>query len=121
MGYDASGGDMALHITPVTCTPCYMSYLRQTVDPFLDYYVNNTTLEITYMAEGATVAIPLGCTSRSGVSGMANVVSLTKNFEWHPHDRPAILAQLLQAVGIALPDELLVQVGNANEIKVERE
>ena len=121
MGYDASGGDMALHITPTTCTPVYMSYLRQTIDPFLDYYVNNTTLEIIYMAEGATVAIPLGSTSRSGVSGMANVVSQTRNFEWHPHDVPAIMAQLLQAVGISLPDELLLQAGSVNEVKVEKE
>lgn len=121
MGYYTTGNDMAIYVTPSTCTPIYITYLRQTIDPYLDYYVNDTTLEITYMAEGATVAIPLGSTSRSGVSGIANVVSLTKNFEWHPHDEPQILAQLLQSIGISLPDELLVQVGNANEIKVEKE
>jgi hypothetical protein len=121
MGYNNIAGDMALYVSPITCTPVYISYLRQTIDPFLDYYVNDNTLEITYMAEGATVAIPLGCTSRSGIAGMANVVSLTRDFEWHPHDEPQILAQLLQAVGVALPDDLLVQVGNNNEIKVEKE
>jgi hypothetical protein len=121
MGYSAASGDMALHVTPTTCTPVYISYLRQTVDPFLDYYVNNLTLEVTYMAEGATVAIPLGCTARDGTPGMANVVSLTKNWEWHPHDVPQILAQLLQALGISLPDELLLQTGSVNEVKVEKE
>jgi hypothetical protein len=121
MGYSSVGADMAIYVTPVTCTPIYVSYLRQTVDPYLDYYANDTTAEITYMAEGATVAVPLGCTSRSGVAGASNVVSLTKDFEWHPHDINQILAQLLQAIGISFPDELLLQTGNNNEKKVEEE
>jgi hypothetical protein len=121
MGYSSAGSDMAIYVTPTTCTPIYFSYLRQTTDPFLDYYVNDTTLDITYMAEGATVIVPLGCTSRSGVAGASNVVSLTKDYEWHPHDEPQILAQILQSIGMSLPDELLVQVGSANEIKVEKD
>ena len=121
MAYSATSDDMAIHVAPTTCTPIYLSYLRQTADPFLDYYLNDTTLEVTYMAEGATVAVPLGCTSRSGVAGASNVTSLTVDWEWHPHDEPQILAQLLQAIGIALPDELLVQVGSVNEVKVEKE
>ncbi len=121
MGYSSDSGDMAINVTPKTCTPIYLSYLRQTVDPYLDYYVNDGTMQLTYMAQGVTVTIPLGCTSRSGVAGPSNVVSLTKDFEWHPHDEPQILAQILQAVGISLPDELLIQVGSTNEVKVEKE
>jgi hypothetical protein len=121
MGYSSTAGDMAIYVTPVSCTPIYITYLRQTVDPFLDYYMNDDTFEITYMAEGATVAVPLGCTARNGTAGAANVVSQTIDFEWHPHDEPQILAQLLQSIGISLPDELLVQVGSVNEVKVEKE
>jgi hypothetical protein len=131
MGYDISGGDMALHVTPASCTPVYMSYLRQTVDSYLDYYVNDKTLEVIYMIEGAPVAVPVdhtapavvvnGVTLRAEIAGPNNVTSYTKNFEWHPHDVPSIISLFLQAVGISLPDELLVQVGNAEEIKVEKE
>jgi hypothetical protein len=108
MGYSANGNDMAIVVSPAACTPIYISYLRQTVDPFLDYYVNDSTLQLTYMAQGATVAMPLGCTSRSGVVGPANIVSLTKDFEWHSHDVPSIINELIKALGISLPDELLL-------------
>jgi hypothetical protein len=119
MAYGATSEDMSLYVTPTTCTPIYIDYLRKVTTPFLDYYVD-TNLNIIYMAEGATVAIPLGSTSRSGVSGMANVVSLTKNFEWHEHDIPQIINLLLGTVGIALPDEGLVQIAEADEPKIER-
>jgi len=127
VGYDAVSGDMALYVTPVTCTPIYISYLRQTVDPYLDYYINNTTLEVTYMATAVNVNLPAGCTApaisgiRGETSGPAAVASQTINFDWHPHDEPQVIAQLLQAVGISLPDELILQTGTTNEIKVERE
>lgn len=120
MGYGATSADMSVYVTPSTCTPIYIDYLREVVTPFLDYYVNDLTMEITYMAEGATVTIPLGCTSRSGVSGIASVASLTKNFEWHEHDVPFIVNCMLEAVGISLPDELLIGVSNNDEPKIEK-
>jgi hypothetical protein len=112
MGYGATSEDMSLYVTPTTCTPIYIDYLKSAQTPYLDYYVNNLTLEITYMAQDATVALPLGCTSRSGVSGVANIVSLTKNFDFHEHDTPAIVNLLLETIGISLPDEMLIQVSN---------
>jgi hypothetical protein len=121
MAYSADYGDMSLYVTPSTCTPIYVDYLREVNTPYLDYYVNDTTLGITYMAEGVTVSIPLGCTYRDGTHGMANILSITKNFEFHEHDIPQLIAQLLQVIGISLPDELLIQVGSTNEVKVERE
>jgi hypothetical protein len=121
MSYDSTSGDMGIHVSPSSCTPIYLSYLRQTVDPFLDYYVDETTLNVTYMAEGASVTIPTGCIARDGTLAGAVAISSTKNWEWHPHDIPSILSQLLQAMGISLPDELLVQVGAANEIKIEKD
>jgi hypothetical protein len=121
MGYDTTADDMAIHVDPVTCTPIYLSYLRQTIDPFLDYYVNDTTLEITYMAEGATVSVPLGCTARDGTAGAASVVSQTRDFEWHPHDEPTVINEILKQVGISLPDELLVNFSNQQAPIIERE
>ena len=121
MGYSVTGDDMAIHVTPSTCTPIYITYLRQTVDPYLDYYIKDDTLEVFYLTEGQAYALPLGYTYRDGTVGPSNITSLTIDFEWHPHDEPQILAQLLQSIGISLPDELLVQVGSANEVKVEQE
>ena len=124
MGFGATSEDMSFYVTPKTCTPIYINYLREVVDPFLDYYVNDTTLEVTYMpvatVANPTVVVPLGCTTRSGISGLSNVVSLTKDFEWHPHDVPQIVNLLLGALGISLPDEMLVQVAEKDEPKIEQ-
>jgi hypothetical protein len=120
MGYGATAADMSVYVTPVTCTPIYIDYLREVTTPYLDYYVDDNELTLTYMAEGATVAVPLGCTARNGTAGAANVVSQTKNFEWHEHDVPSIVNMLLEAVGISLPDELLIQVSNVDEPKIEK-
>jgi hypothetical protein len=121
MGAASSSEDMSLHITPITIGTIYIDYLREVNTPYLDYYVNNLTLDITYMDEGVTVAIPLGCTSRSGVSGVSNVVSLTKNFEWHDHDTPAIINELMKEVGIELPDEMLVNTSYKDAPIIERQ
>jgi hypothetical protein len=120
MAYGATSEDMSVYVTPTTCTPIYIDYLRTVNTPFLDYYVNDTTLELTYMAEGATVAVPLGSTARNGTAGAANVVSQTKDFEWHEHDVPSIVNMVLEAIGISLPDELLIQVSNVDEPKIEK-
>jgi len=120
MGYGTASGDMSLYVTPKTCTPVYIDYLRQVNTPYLDYYISDLTMQLTYMAQGATVAMPLGCTSRSGVVGPANVVSITKDFEFHEHDIPQIINLLLEAVGISLPDNDLVTISNSNEPKIEQ-
>ena len=121
MAYDSTNDDMSIYVTPSTCTPIYLTYLRQTVDPYLDYYIKDDTLEVFYLTQGQAFPLPLGYTYRDGTVGPSNITSLTVDFEWHPHDEPQILAQLLQAIGICLPDELLVQVGSTNEVKVEQE
>jgi hypothetical protein len=120
MAYNTTAGDMAVHVTPITCTPIYLSYLRKVATPFLDYYVDDTTFELIYMAAGATVTVPLGHTSRSGVAGSSNVVSQTVNIEWHDHDEPQIINLLLEAIGISLPDDMLIKVSNINEPKIEK-
>jgi len=114
MGYGATSEDMSVYVNPSTCTPIYIDYLRKVDTPFLDYYMNDTTLEITYLdiAPAGNIAIGAGYTARNGTVGPANLTSTTVNFEWHEHDLPQIVNLLLEAVGISLPDELLVQVSN---------
>ena len=121
MGYGATSEDMSLYVNPSACSPIYVTYLRKVNTPFLDYYVNPTTLEIIYMDETTTpVAIPDGYVARDGTIGPANVTSLTKNFEFHEHDIPQIENLLAGAVGISLPDEMLVQVAETDEPKIEK-
>ena len=119
MAYGATSEDMSLYVTPPTCTPIYIDYLKEPVIPFLDYYTD-TNLNVIYMAEGATVTVPLGGQARNGAIGISNVVSQTKNFDFHDHDIPAIVNQLLEAVGISLPDEMLIQVSAVDDPKIER-
>jgi hypothetical protein len=95
----------------------YVDYLRTADIPFLDYYVNDTTLVYTYMDADATVSVPLGCTARDGTAGLANVDSATVNFEWDDGEFPLILSLFAQMVGLALPSEELIQVGNNEELK----
>lgn len=109
---------MRIFVYPPTITSVYLDYLRAPEVPYLDYYVNNTTLNFTFMAEGANTVIPAGSTSRSGVSGIA-VASLTKNFEWDDAEFPLIMAMLMQFLGISLPDQLLLSAGTAEELKAE--
>ena len=120
MAYSTNANDMSLFVTPTTCTPVFIDYLRKVATPYLDYYVNDTTMEITYMAEGATVTIPLGCTARDGTVGIANVISKTVNFEFHDHDIPILENLLMEAVGIALPDEMLIKVSETDDPQIER-
>jgi hypothetical protein len=121
MGAATSAEDMSIHVTPTTCTPIYIDYLREVETPFLDYYTNDTTFEITYMAEGVTVAVPAGSTSRSGLSGAVNVTSLTKNLEWHEHDIPQIINIFLGIMGIQLEGQDLMQISSSYEPIIEKE
>ncbi len=120
--------NIILHVYPITLAAnVYIDYLRKPVDPYLDYYVNDTTLERTYLAEGATaVNIPAGYTywdntTHTEVTGGAAVFrnSATVDWEWGAAELPIILSIFAQIVGIQLPDAALVQVGNVEEQKNE--
>jgi hypothetical protein len=119
MAYGATSDDMSLYVNPTTCTPIYIDYLKKPIVPFLDYYTD-ANLNVIYMAEGVTVTIPLGSQARNRVTGINSVVSLTKNFDFHEHDIPAIVNNLLESVGVSLPDEMLVQVSAVNDPKIEK-
>lgn len=120
MGYGATSNDMSIYVTPATCTPIYIDYLREVNTPLLDYYVNDTTLVIRYLTEGQVLALPAGYTTRDGTVGPNNITSATVNFEWHDHDLPQIINLLIEAVGISLPDEMLVQVSNSDLPIIEK-
>jgi hypothetical protein len=119
MAYSAGADDMSLYVTPTTCTPIFIDYLRMVSTPYLDYYTD-PNLNVIYMNEGATVTIPLGSMYRDGTPGIANITSKTVDFEWHPHDFPVLVNLLLESVGISLPDELLMQVSAVDDPKLEK-
>jgi hypothetical protein len=96
----------------------YIDYLREPTTPFLDYYVNDTTLDYTYLDEDATgVAVPLGSTYRDGTAGATSVASQTVDLEWDEDLLPVILGILCQMVGVTLADQNLYQAGTIEETK----
>lgn len=120
VGFGATSEDMSLYVTPVTCTPIYIDYLRKVVVPYLDYYINSTTLEVGYLAEGESFSLPLGYVYRDGTAGPTTIVSVTKDFDWHDHDIPQLLNLLLESIGVSLPDELLIQDSTKNLPIIEK-
>ena len=116
-GQDANDR-LQVRVYPNTIATVYVDYLRTPEEPFLDYYVNDTTLEYTYMLNAESVEIPSGYTYSDGTEGSGvAVASQTVNLEWDEEDLPMILALLSQMVGLSLPSQELIEVGNAEEIK----
>jgi hypothetical protein len=116
-GLDGSD-NLEINVYPTTIASIYIDYLRTADVPYLDYYTNDTTLVVTYMASGATVSVPLGSTYRDGTAGGgAGIASLTTNFEWSNSDLPLIVAIFCELLGIAYPDQLLIEAGEINEQK----
>jgi hypothetical protein len=116
-GADGSGGREVV-VLPNTITAVRMDYLKEAATPFLDYYVNDTTLEYTYIAAGATPTVPSGSTYRDGSAGSYAVpAALTVDFDWTIDDISLILSLFVQKLGLQLGDELMIQVGNSDEVK----
>jgi hypothetical protein len=116
-GMDANDR-LQINVYPNTIATVYVDYLRTPNIPFLDYYINDTTLESTYMLNAASVVIPSGYTYRDGTAGSGvAVASQTVDLEWDEEDLPMILAMLSQMVGLSLPSQELIEVGNAEELK----
>jgi len=96
-----------ISVYPASLTSIYIDYLRQPETPFLDYYFNNTTLALTFLAEGAThVNVPSGSTYRDGSAGGAAVYvdSLTVNLEWDDGLFDEILGIMQNIVAVQLQD-----------------
>lgn len=121
LGTASVGASTRIYVTPTTgINPINIDYIRTPNVPCLDYYLNNTTLLYTFMAEGVTVAVPAGSTSMSGIAGAANVASTTVDWEWDESDMPLIISLFLQHIGIQLPSPELYEGGTLQEKKTEQ-
>lgn len=120
LGDQDGSGYTQIRVFPVdaTITSITLDYLRETTTPYLDYYTNDTTLVVTFMAADTAVSVPSGSTYRDGTAGGgAAINSLTENFEWGESDQPIIIAMFCSMLGITYPDPLLLQAGEVNEQK----
>ena len=122
-GIDAAG-EMQIRVTPVGIGTIYIDYLKDFDNtPFLDYYVNNTTYNYTFLAETSTLqTVPIGSTYRDGTpgTGVASTVSLTKNLIWGNDELALVLTKMVNRVAKQLPDELLLQTSMAEQTKSEQ-
>lgn len=120
LGIATTTSDMTMYVTPTTgIATVYMDYLRTPDVPFLDYYVNDTTANYTWMDAGATVVVPSGSTTRSGHTGLWNEVSATVDWEWDEDDLPMIVTLFLKQLGVSLPSAELYQGGSLQEDKLD--
>jgi hypothetical protein len=124
MGEVDGSDNTKINVYPSTITfsggnRVFIDYLRVAATPYLDYYVNDVTLVPTYLVDGATaVSIPVNYTYSTGQAGafvLAN--SLTQDWEWGDAEFPLIISKFCQYLGIALPDQLLIETGVVNESK----
>ena len=122
-GINTTTGSMTINIRPTAgINPILMDYIRTTNIPVLDYYLNDTTLEYTWLSAGVAAVVPGGSTYRDGSTGVYNVpVPLTVNFEWDNEDMPLITALFLQELGAQLPDPTIYEAGTISEQKIEAE
>jgi hypothetical protein len=105
-----------IRVLPNTITAIRIDYLREATTPFLDYYTDDTNLTYTFLDEGdQNIPIPTGNTYRDGSTSTQN--SQTVDFEWGDSDLSLVISLFIQVLGWQLEDEMLLQVGNAEEIK----
>lgn len=116
-GLDSSD-NKEVRVLPATITPIRVDYLKESSTPYLDYYIDDTTYEYTFLdGGGVVVSMPSGNTYRDGTQGAANVTSVTVNFDWSTDDIPLLLSIFVQVLGLQLEDHMLIEVGNAEELK----
>lgn len=118
IGSEDSSGNLEIRVYPTTgISTIYIDYIREPNTPYLDYYMNEDTLEVTYLAEGTTnFTIPTGYVYRDGTTGIKN--SLTYDWEWSEDELPVIVAYFMQLLGVALPDELVIQAGMVDKKEI---
>lgn len=122
IGGTEGDGNLKIRVYPTIATKVWIDYLKTLTVPFLDYYVNDTTYNVTYLAETAVAQnIPSGSTYRDGTIGgdAVNVLSQTKNLQWGEGSLALILTKLVNMVAKQLPDELLLQTSNMEQAKSE--
>jgi len=107
-----------IYVYPTSIATLYVDYLREPETPLLDYYVDDTTLDYTFLPEGESVVVPVGSTYRDGTAGTgSSVQSSTSNFEWDADALPNLMGILFQLIGIQLTDQNVYQAGTIEEAK----
>ena len=119
IGGVTGAGVMQIRAYPYVIAKIYIDYLREPNTPYLDFYVNDTTLNYTYMLTGATVTVPLGSTYRDETPGVTVQASQTINWEYDEEDLSLIIAKFMSIIGIQLESEILVQAGQLTEAKAQ--
>lgn len=117
LGDQDNSNNLQIRVYPTTIGTIYINYIRNSVPLYLDYYVNNTTLQPTFMAVSASVPIPSGSTYRDGTTGTKT--SLTTNPEWDDTEFPWLMAFYLQYLGVTFPEELLTQIGKGDSAELQ--
>jgi len=115
---DQATDKITLYVYP-TMTPVLIDYLRVPTDPFLDYYINDTTYVVTYLDEAATaIALPAGSTYRDGTAGPDTIAaSATIDIEFDDEHEGELLNLFLSKLGIQLRDEMVIQYSNLEQQK----
>jgi len=108
---------MQIRFYPYTIAKVYIDYLREPDTPYLDFSINDTTLDYEYIAAGVTATILLGSAYRDGTPGLTVQTSGTVNWEFGEEDLELIIAKFLGLMGIQLSDEILLQAGTLIESK----
>ena len=112
-----NSGVSTLYVYP-QITPVLVDYLAAPTDPFLDYYINDTTYVVTHMAEGATgVSIPSGSTYRDGTAGATTKDSQTHDFDFGSDSENRLIDLFLSKLGLQLRDGTLIEYSNVEQVK----
>lgn len=117
-GEDATR-NLQIRVKPTTITSVNINYLRDTATPFMDYYINNTNLSLTYMSAGQSYSIPSGSTYRDGTAGAVTKSSQSVDWEWDLDSLPLIIVYFLEILGISIPDALIAQAGLTGKETIE--
>jgi hypothetical protein len=109
-----------INVYPITIPIVNINYLAFPLTPFLDWYTNDTTYTITYLAEGETLTNQAaGYTYRDGTAtnGVLDFVSLTQDWEWDDDLLPQIVYMILQKMGINLENMNVAQIATQLDVK----
>lgn len=121
IGSEDSSGNLEIRVYPTSgVTPIYIDYIRIPATPYLDYYMDETNLTVTYLTPtDLNFTIPTGYVYRDGTTGIKN--SLTVDWEWGTDELPIIIAHFMTMMGITLPDELLIQAGTSSKLEINEQ
>jgi len=104
-----------IFIWPEAIKSIIIDYLRKPLNPFLDYYVNNTTYVITNMKEDETVNIGAGYTYRDGSVAPGATASITVDPEYDDEEMVLFVYLMLQKLGVQIGDMNVIQTAIAKE------